>query len=70
MIRGENYDDFRRFFEVICMGGINPSRFKFPPNGREEVWGFSTPPVYEWVSREAFKASFSLERLPGWGAYD
>jgi hypothetical protein len=74
VIKGADYDAFQRFFLITCMGGINPSKFKFPPDGREETWRFSAPPVYEWgkvdKGNHVVRVSFALERLPGWEAYD
>lgn len=65
-LKAELYDDFAGWYKTACQGGVLPTRFKFPPNGVEQVWRFASPPEYEWVANEAFRVSFQLERLPEW----
>lgn len=62
----EVFDDFNDWYRVACAGGVYPTRFKFPPDHAEQVWRFASPPQYEWVTAEAFRVSFQLERLPEW----
>ena len=65
-LKAEQYEDFKHWFIVDCMAGILPSRFKFPPNCKEEVWRFASPPTIQWLDKAAFQASFRLESLPVW----
>lgn len=65
-LKAEQLDDFVDWYKVACMGGVLPTRFKFPPDGAEQVWRFASPPQYEWIANEAFRVSFQLERLPEW----
>lgn len=65
-LSAEVYQDFVNWYRVACQGGVFPTRFKFPPDHSEQVWRFASAPQYEWISAEAFKVSFDLERLPQW----
>ena len=65
-LKAEQYEDFTEWYRTACRGGVIPTRFVFPPDNTEQVWRFASPPAYEWISAEAFRASFQLERLPEW----
>jgi hypothetical protein len=62
------YDDFMYWFEVAMQGGVIPSRFKFPPDGREQVWRVSAPPQISWIDSggKAFRVELQIEQLPDW----
>ena len=66
-LKAAQYADFRKWFEVDCMGGVLPSRFVLPPGCAPEVWRFASPPVISWLAgKVAFQATFKLEQMPAW----
>lgn len=62
----ELVEAFRFWYEVNCRSGVLPTKFKVPPDCREQIWRFASPPSYDWVDRKACKIAFKLEKLPNW----
>jgi|GEM_PF-3048135 len=57
---------WREWYTVRCQGGTQPTRIRVPPDCAEEIWRFSTPLAFAWVSAAACRISFNLEKLPQW----
>ena len=63
----DSYDTFMTWFRVSCQNGVMPTNI-IEPSGVESIWRFVEAPTIQWLGRgaEAFEASCSFERLPGW----
>lgn len=67
VIRADQYQAFRDWFEVNCQSGVLPTRFRNPHDCKESVWRFTAPPQYEWLDGAvAVRVSYKLEQLPEW----
>ena len=70
VLKQDQVADFIDWFEVRCQGGAIPTKI-IHPDGTEQVWRFSNPPVIQWgigVKPGSHYASITckLEALPGW----
>ena len=59
------YEDFVDWFNVYQRQGSIPTRVK-TPYGKEEIWLFVAPPVYNWPEAGYFTASTELYQEAGW----
>lgn len=57
---------WREWYEVRCQNGTQPTKIRLPPDCAEQIWRFSTPLTYAWITKDACRISFGLEKLPHW----
>ena len=65
VLKADQYDDFVDWFEVNCLGGLNPTRV-MTPRCVEQVWRFAEPPEIDWIDPGFFRVSATLERNESW----
>ena len=61
----DKYSDFVNWFNVVCQGGVLPTRVT-TPYGADEVWRFTEPPQITWLDPKAFSVSCTIEQIPAW----
>lgn len=65
-VRASEIPFWREWYDSRCQNGSLPTRLRFPPDCAEQIWRFSTPPSFQWVTKDVVRISFSLEKLPQW----
>jgi hypothetical protein len=70
VIKQEEEPFWQDWFHVRCQGGAIPTKVILP-DGTEEIWRFSEPPVFQWgigiePGKHYVSVTVKLESLPGW----
>ena len=61
----KDYDDFMRWFNVLCQQGVIPTRI-MTPYGKEEVWRITEAPQITWIDPNVFSVKVQIEQQPAW----
>ncbi len=59
------YQDFMDWIILRCQGGVLPTYVK-EPDGSEQIWRIISIPSVDWVDKNAFRTTLSLEKMPEW----
>jgi hypothetical protein len=70
VVKQELVAHFQDWFHVRCQGGTLPTKI-IHPDGTEQIWRFSEPPVFQWgigiePGKHYVSVTVKLESLPGW----
>ena len=64
-MQATKYAAFMSWYNVNCQQGVLPTPM-CTPQCKEELWRFVEAPQISWISKDAFTASATIERMPGW----
>lgn len=70
VLKQDEVQHFKKWFEANCMGGALPTRV-IHPDGSEQVWRFASEPVYAWQQgagqgKHYCQITIKLEQMPNW----
>ncbi len=59
------YKDFFDWIIIRCQAGVLPTYVK-EPDGSEVIWRIVGIPAVDWIDKNVFRTTLTLERMPEW----